>query len=44
MLKTALAMLMGTALLFSAPAFASDGLVLINQATVTAERWPEVAK
>jgi len=36
MSKTTLAILIGAALLFSAPAFAIDGQVLINQATVLA--------
>jgi hypothetical protein len=36
MLKTAAAILISAALMFSAPAFAVDGVVLINQATVMA--------
>jgi hypothetical protein len=36
MLKTAVAVLVSAALMFSAPAFAVDGQVLINQATVMA--------
>jgi hypothetical protein len=36
MLKTAAAILIGAALMFAAPAFAVDGVVLINQATVMA--------
>jgi hypothetical protein len=36
MLKTAAAILISAALMFSAPAFAVDGQVLINQSTVMA--------
>jgi hypothetical protein len=36
MLKTAAAVLIGAAMMFAAPAFAVDGVVLINQATVMA--------
>jgi hypothetical protein len=36
MLKTAAAVLIGAAMMFAAPAFAVDGVILINQATVMA--------